>query len=198
MPVFTASNAAAQPAAVGAPAPASSAPQAASGDLAAVMQLLAGRRHGRVDFVEQHFLSVLKRPVESLGVMTYDAPGRLEKRTLEPRPENLLLDGGQLTIERKGRTRVLDIAAYPSISPFVESLRATLAGDLPALERLFEVDFAGSVERWTLRLTPRDQKVAKTVTRIEIDGSRDALYKVEISEAGGDRSRMTLRDHPGP
>ena len=172
--------------------------RAAPDDLPQVMRLLAARRHGRVDFVEQHFLSVLKRPVESYGVMTYDAPNRLEKRTVEPRPEELVLDGNELTVERKGRTHVLDLAAYPSILPFIESVRATLAGDLPALERVFNVDFAGTLERWTLRLSPRDSKVSKTVSEVRIEGSRDALLKVEILEANGDRSLMTLRDHPAP
>jgi outer membrane lipoprotein-sorting protein len=172
--------------------------RAASGDLQELMHLLAARRHGQVDFVEQHFLKVLKRPVESYGVMIYDAPRRLEKRTVEPRAESLVLDGDELTIQRKGRTHVLELSAYPSILPFIESLRATLAGDLPALERLFNVDFTGTLEHWTLTLTPRDSKVAKTVSQVRIDGSRDALLKVEILEASGDRSLMTLRDHPAP
>jgi outer membrane lipoprotein-sorting protein len=171
---------------------------AASGDLQELMHLLAARRHGQADFVEQHFLGVLKRPVESYGVMIYDAPRRLEKRTVEPRPERLVLDGEELTIERKGHTHVLDLAAYPSLLPFIESLRATLAGDLPALERVFKVDFSGTLERWTLTLSPRDSKVSKTVSQVRVDGSRDALLKVEILETNGDRSLMTLRDHPAP
>ncbi len=167
-------------------------------DLQELMRLLAARRHGQVDFVEQHFLAVLKRPVESFGVMTYDAPHRLEKRTVEPRAERLVLDGDELTVERKGHTHVLQLAAYPSLLPFIESLRATMAGDLPALERSFNVDFAGNLERWTLSLSPRDPKISSTVSRVRIDGSRDVLSKVEIFEANGDRSLMTLREHPAP
>jgi outer membrane lipoprotein-sorting protein len=177
---------------------AEAAAQAASADLDELMHLLAARRHGQVDFVEQHFLKVLKRPVESYGVMIYDAPQRLEKRTIEPRPESLVLDGTELTIQRKGRTHVLELAAYPSMLPFVESLRATLAGDLPALEREFNVGFGGTLEHWTLTLAPRDSKVASTVSQVRIDGSRDALLKVDILEANGDRSLMTLRDRPAP
>ena len=172
--------------------------RSSSDDLQELMSLLAARRHGQVDFVEQHFLAVLKRPVESFGVMTYDAPHRLEKRTVEPRPERLVLDGDEITVERKGHTHVLELAAYPSLLPFIESLRATMAGDLPALERAFNVDFAGNVERWTLTLYPRDSKVSSTVSRVRIDGSRDVLSKVEIFEANGDRSLMTLREHPAP
>jgi hypothetical protein len=61
-------------------------PQASMGDLDAVMSLLAMRQHGRVEFVEQQFLAILNHPVESSGELRYDAPDRLEKRTLLPRP----------------------------------------------------------------------------------------------------------------
>jgi hypothetical protein len=93
---------------------------------------------------------------------------------------------------------VLDLKSYPKIVPFVESIRATLAGDLPSLERVFTIDFAGDLSRWSLSLTPRDPDVARTVSQVRIDGVRDALLKVEILETDGDRSLMTLREHPKP
>jgi hypothetical protein len=171
---------------------------AASDDLDGVMHLLSQRRHGEVSFVEQRFLSLLKRPLESSGELIYDAPGRLEKRTLEPRTESLLLDGNVLTEQRGHRSRVIDLNAYPQVLPFVESIRATLAGDRTALERLFRLEFAGSLARWTLVLTPLDAHAAKAVSQVQIDGSRDNLLKVEIRQPDGDRSLMTLRAHPDP
>ena len=162
-------------------------------DLDAVMGLLAMRQHGRVEFIEQQFLAVLDHPVESSGELRYDAPDHLEKRTLLPRPENLVLAGGELTVERGGRRRVLDMHRYPQIQPFVESIRATLAGDRRALEQVFRVDFSGSVERWSLVLVPLDRQLAKTVKQVQIDGSRDQLLRIEIRQADGDRSLMTLR-----
>jgi hypothetical protein len=171
---------------------------ASTSDLDAVMSLLAMRRHGRVEFIEQQFLAILKHPVESSGEMRYDAPDHLEKRTLQPRPESLVLDGGVLTVERGGRRHVLDLHRYPQIQPFVESIRATLAGDRSALERVFHVEFAGSLQRWSLTLVPLDPRLAKTVTRVQIDGSRDQLLRVEIRQADGDRSLMTLRSPATP
>jgi hypothetical protein len=165
----------------------------ASSDLDAVMGLLAMRQHGRVEFVEQQFLAILDHPVESSGELRYDAPDHLEKRTLLPRPETLVLAGGVLTVERGGRRHVLDMHRYPQIQPFVESIRATLAGDRSALERVFHVDFAGSVERWELTLVPLDRPMAKIITQVRIDGSRDQLLRIEIRQADGDRSLMTLR-----
>jgi hypothetical protein len=169
-----------------------------SADLDAVMSLLAMRRHGRVEFVEQQFLAILDHPVESSGELRYDAPDRLEKRTLLPHPEDLVLAGGVLTMERGGRSRVLDLQRYPQIQPFVESIRATLAGDRSALERIFHVDFAGNVQRWSLTLVPLDGRLARNVKQVQIDGSRDQLLRVEIRQADGDRSLMTLRAPAAP
>ena len=165
----------------------------ASSDFDAVMGLLAMRQHGRVEFIEQQFLAILDHPVESSGELRYDAPDHLEKRTLLPRAETLVLAGGVLTVERGGHRHVLDMHRYPQIQPFVESIRATLAGDRSALERVFRVQFAGSVERWNLILVPLDRQLAKSVAQVQIDGSRDQLLKIEIRQADGDRSLMTLR-----
>jgi hypothetical protein len=173
-------------------------PDATIGDLDEVMRLLAKRQHGRVEFIEQQFLSILDHPVESSGELRYDAPDRLEKRTLLPRPENLVLSGGVLTVERGAHRQELDLHRYPQIQPFVESIRATLAGDRSALERIFHVDFAGGVERWRLTLVPLDHQLARTVKQVQIDGSRDQLSRVEIRQADGDRSLMTLRAPAAP
>ena len=164
-----------------------------SHNLDQVMGMLAMRQHGRVEFIEQHFLSVLSRPIESSGELRYDAPDRLEKRTLKPHAETLVLTGQVLTVERAGRRRVMDLHAYPQVLPFVESIRATLAGDRKALERLFRLDFAGSVSRWTLTLVPLQSKVKQSVSQVRIEGAQDQLLKVEIRQPDGDRSLMTLR-----
>jgi outer membrane lipoprotein-sorting protein len=172
--------------------------EAPGDDLDAVMHLLAARRHGEVSFVEQHFLSLLKRPVESTGELIYDAPDRLEKRTLEPHPETLVLAGDTVTIQRGHSRHVLELKSYPQIVPLIESIRATLAGDRAALERVFRLEFTGDVTRWTLILVPREPVVGKTVARVQIDGYRDILLKVEIRQTDGDRSLMTLRPHAEP
>jgi hypothetical protein len=172
--------------------------QSSTGELAATMRLLAQRRHGTASFIEQQFLAMLKKPVESWGEMIYDAPDRLEKRTVEPRAESLLLEGDVLTVQRGKHRHVVDLHSYPQILPFVESIRATLAGDLPALSRVFSVDYTGSIERWSLRLVPLDPALAKVVARIRIEGARDSLLTVEIRQADGDRSLMTVRPHDPP
>ena len=178
----------------------STAGAAAEGDgsLDALMSLLAKRQHGHVEFVEQQFLKILDHPLESSGEMRYDAPDRLEKRTLAPRQETLTLSGGVLTVDRGTSHRVVDLHAYPQAQPFIESVRATLAGDRSALEKLFTLEFNGSLARWTLTLVPKDSKVKRSVAQVRIDGAQDQLLKVEIRQSDGDRSLMTLRPAATP
>ncbi|MGH8324755.1 MAG: LolA-related protein, partial [Steroidobacteraceae bacterium] len=108
---------------------------ASAADLDGLMSLLAQRQHGHVSFVEEHFLAVLDRPVESSGELLYDAPDRLEKRTLKPKPETLILEHGVITARRGRHTYVLNLSDYPQIVPLIDSMRATLAGDRASLER---------------------------------------------------------------
>lgn len=161
-------------------------------DLDALMSLLAQRKHGHVNFVEEHFLAVLDRPVESSGELLYDAPDRLEKRTLKPKPESLVLEHGVITARRGRHTYVLNLSDYPQIVPLIDSIRATLAGDRAALERIFKVRLDGGLEQWKLVLTPSDSTVAHTVKEIRIEGSRDAIHSVEIQQKDGDRSLLSI------
>ena len=59
------------------------------------MRLLAQRRHGEVPYSETDYLELLDRPLKSSGVLIYDAPDHLEKRTLRPRKETVILDGAR-------------------------------------------------------------------------------------------------------
>jgi hypothetical protein len=165
---------------------------AGQSDLDQVMGALAQRQHGHVTFTERNHLAMLKRPLESSGELFYDAPDRLEKRTLKPRPESLILERGVLSAQRGSRKVVLDPREYPQVMPFIESIRATLAGDRPALERIFSVAFEGSFDHWSLALVPLDPRLSGVVRQIRIDGARDAVQSIVIVDADGDRSVTTV------
>jgi hypothetical protein len=164
----------------------------AADDLNALMSLLAQRQHGHVTFTEQHFLKVLDRPVESSGELLYDAPDHLEKRTLKPKPESVVLEHGTITAHRGRHTYVLNLSDYPQIVPLIDSIRATLAGDRTALEKIFKVSLEGGLDQWKLLLLPSDAAIAKSVKQIRIDGERDAIHTVEIQQADSDRSLLTI------
>jgi hypothetical protein len=176
------------------PAAAESAAKAAETQptLDELMRLLAARRHGHVRFTEVHVLAMLERPLESSGELSYDAPDWLEKRTLKPRPESLVLAGGVLSIRRGERTRTVELAQHPELAPWVESIRATLAGDRAALERYFQVDFSGTLAHWSLLLVPNDPAHAATIAQIRITGEGAALHTLETRQTDGDHSILTI------
>jgi len=157
-----------------------------------LMSRLAQRKQGEVSFVETDDLALLDRPVKSSGVLVYEAPDHLEKRTLKPKPQSLVLDGDQLTVRRGHRTYRMQVSAYPQVAPYVDAMRDTLAGNEQALEKVFRVGLTGTLADWKLELVPRDAGVARKVKHVEIDGARDVIRTVEILQADGDRSVMTL------
>lgn len=169
-----------------------------NGQLEKLMALLGKRKHGEVTYVEEDYLAILDRPLKSSGVLIYDAPDHLEKKTLTPKKESLVLEHGELTVRRGDRTYHLDLREYPQVAPYVDAIRATMAGDLGALEKVFRVRLEGSLEHWRLRLVPRDERVARQLRRIRIAGAEANLESVEIDKDNGDRSVMTMGTPEGP
>jgi len=157
-----------------------------------LLQLLALRRHGHVAFTEVQQLAMLERPLQSSGELLYDAPDRLEKRTLKPKAQTLVLEHGVLTARRGQRTYVMELREHPQMAPFVESIRATLAGDRAALERSFRVQFDGTLAHWTLLLLPVSASLAGAVQDVRIEGERDVIHTVQIRQSDGDTSLLTL------
>jgi outer membrane lipoprotein-sorting protein len=163
-----------------------------------LMQGMAQTRSGHATFVEKKYIAMLDQPVESSGELFYTAPDKLEKRTLKPRPESMLLDGGTLTVEQKGKRHVLPLQNYPEIVAFIDSIRGTLAGDRSALERVYKLSLTGDEQQWALELQPISARMKKVVERIRIDGERNELRTIEIRQADGDRSVMTITQTGAP
>lgn len=152
----------------------------------------APRREAR--FVERRFLGVLDAPIDARGELRFVPPSRLEKLTRAPARERLLVDGDTLTVERDGLVRTTTLREFPELAPIVDGLRATLGGDLAALERAFRVDSRGGAPGWTIRLVPRDASLARAVAAITLRGAAYALQVVEIEQGDGDRSVMRVLD----
>lgn len=163
-----------------------------------LMTELKARPHRHDRFTERFTTAVLDRPLEASGELFYDAPDHLEKRTLAPRAERLVLDGRALTIERRRRTYRTTLDEYPQVAPYIESIRSTLAGERTALEALFKLEYASQGEAWTLSLAPLAAKLAAEVTRIRIEGVHADVRSVTIDRANGDRSAMTLTGAVAP
>ncbi|WGY68036.1 outer membrane lipoprotein carrier protein LolA [Burkholderia cepacia] len=184
---------AATAAAISLAVPAHAADTAPAWNLDRLMSTLAQHKSGRATFTETKYLSIATQPVESSGELVFVAPDHLEKHTLSPKPEHLVVDGDMLTVERNNRKFTLALARYPELGAFIDSIRATLAGNRFALEQVYKVALAGHGDDWTLTLTPLDSRMLKVVSTITLDGTRDVLRSVAIRQADGDHSVMRLQ-----
>lgn len=167
-----------------------------------LMGALARREASAVRFEETRHSDALRAPLVATGELRYRRPAHLERRVQTPSAERYTIDGDEVAIERGGTARTLRLDGLPVLRVFVESIRATLAGDLAALERHYAVVLSGTRERWTLALLPSDPEVAQFVTSVTIAGRDDRIERMEVLEASGDRvvTRFldALPDAPAP
>ena len=176
----------------------SSVSHAADWDIDQLMQSLAQTRSGHASFVEKKSIAMLDKPIESSGELFYSAPDRLEKRTLKPKPETMLLDRGILTIERDRQKHRLQLQDYPELAVFIDSIRGTLAGDRKSLERTYQLSLQGDMQNWMLLLVPIDNKIKKVVQRIHISGVNNDVRSIEVIQTDGDSSLMTIEKSATP
>lgn len=167
-------------------------------DIDQLMQSLAKNKSGRATFVEKKHIALLDTPVQSSGELSYVAPGRIEKHTIKPRAESMVIDGDVMYIERGRQKLTVQLPDYPELAGFIDSLRGTLAGDRKMLERMFRLKLEGSEAKWTLMLWPTMAKMANNIHLIRITGSHDDVRNIDLIQTDGDRTVTAItRVAPG-
>jgi outer membrane lipoprotein-sorting protein len=171
---------------------------AAEWNIDRLMHGLAQTRSDHASFTEKKYIAMLEEPVESSGELFYTAPDHLEKRTLKPKPEVMILDHDSLVIERGHKNYHLQLQDYPELAAFIDSIRGTLAGDRMALERNYRLSLEGTADSWTLQLLPVDEKMQAVVKRIRIAGVGYAVRSIEITQTDDDSSIMLIEKLASP
>ena len=181
------------PAAAAAPAPTPAAAAPVAGQtptLEGVMAGMAGARGVVAEFREVKELALLSAPLESRGVLHFVPPDRMVRRTLEPVPSELVVDGSRVVF-RDGAGAggaPADLSADPSARQFVDNVTTIFRGDLAALRERYEVAFEADGPRWRLALTPRDPVVRHFVASLALEGEGEGLRQMVLVERDGDRT----------
>jgi outer membrane lipoprotein-sorting protein len=163
-------------------------------DLPQLMASLRQVRSASGQFTERKTMHLLTQPLMASGRLVYVAPNHIEKMTLSPIPERLVMDGDRVTIVSgpNNETHSFSVADYPQIGGLIEGIRATLAGDLPTLERIYTTRLGGTPASWDLQLVPRDSDLAHFVKWIEFRGDGNRIRTIDTENADGDHSEMTI------
>jgi outer membrane lipoprotein-sorting protein len=158
-----------------------------------LMQTLEKAKPSHATFIETKHIALLDQPVVSSGELFFTAPDHLEKRTLLPKPESLIVDGNKILIERGSKTYYFTLQNMPELGAFINSIRGTLAGDLNALKRSFQLSLEGNAKQWTLQLAPTNEKMQKILQHIRIAGLNNQIHSIEIFQTDGDSSLMAIK-----
>ncbi len=140
-------------------------------------------------------MAMLATPLVLSGTLVYEKPAKIERHVRTPFDEKFSVNGDTLTIEtrKQDQTRTLLLSSQPVLRAFVESIRATLAGDRATLTRFFRVRLDGSRAHWTLHLVPAGTDMASYVVVIRVSGSDNRISTIEVEETGGDRSLTNIK-----
>ena len=157
-----------------------------------VMRELRGAPERHATFEETKRIALVNGPLVRRGTLDYARPDRLSMRVDTPYFEKIDIAGDALTIERRSGVTRVALGSQPQIAAWVESLRATLAGDGAALAAHFNVSLDGTASQWRLTLVPRDTALAAVIARVVVAGRGSDVLRFEVEEAKGDSSVMVI------
>ena len=153
----------------------------------------------RVAFREERHNPLFAEPMVLTGYLEYLQAGMLRKVIEAPFEEAFLIDAQQVVVERGGETRTLSLGKSRSLQTILGAIEAILAGDADRLETVFDLQFEGDRQAWTLQLTPVSRRIAKRLRRLEVNGDEQSATSIRIDLREGEWHRMEiLRSEPQP
>lgn len=156
----------------------------------------------RTAFVELRASALLKQPLRLSGEYRRPDERTLVRDVRTPYKETTTIvssgmssgaGAGQATIVRDGKApRTFSLSRVPELASLQSSFGALLAGDRAGLERAYRLTPAGTAQRWTLTLTPKDAALAARVRSIALYGQGAELRCIETQPTKGPLQRTLL------
>lgn len=133
-------------------------------------------------------MHVLDRPLVVSGELAWLGGDTLERHVQQPHEETVRIAGGEVTQQRPGKSaRSFSLKRAPQLEVLVDSFVALLGGDATRLRQAFTIAHTGDAAgAWSLTLTPRDTRLARSVASIRIDGHASQPRCMQLQEADGD------------
>ena len=171
------------------------APTPDAGDANALITSLHRPAPARTPFAEARFMHVLDKPLIVSGELSWLGGDRLERRVDKPTKETSTIADGEVTQEREGKKpRSFSLKRAPQLGVLLDSFVALLGGDPSRLGESFDVTLARNADHWALTLTPRDARIVKQISRIQVYGSGTTARCMRMDEGDGDMSIDLLGD----
>lgn len=162
-------------------------------DAATLVASLKRAVPARTAYTEVRFSGLLDRPLILRGELEYLGPGKLGKRVDSPYREQVSVAAGEASVRRgDAPPRTFSLSQAPELEGFLRGFAALLGGDASTLAQDFSLSASGTPARWQLVLKPRDSRLARRITAIEVDGVDAAPRCFRTHEADGDVSALLV------
>jgi hypothetical protein len=165
----------------------------ASEGMDTVMGLLARVSLSESSYLEEKHYDMLDIPMVRSGQLSYRAPDFLSWVQGQNGQLRFEIHGNEMIAYRGNSVHQrMPLDSVSAASAFVESFRATLAGDARRLSEHYYIAFSGQPDSWQLSLKPRHDDIGRFIEHIRISGESDRIHEIRIEESNGDWSLMRL------
>lgn len=163
-----------------------------AGRVAAFLAGLAPPPAGAIPFVERRMSALLVEPIEVRGELKISPDGVIDKHVTLPAEERVQITARTLTVERRGKSRTIDVAGDARWRAFHAGITGLMNRDPAVLDRVFTVSLVEQPEGWTLELRPRDTGGRNMVTLITASGVGPLLLRLRLEQGQGEWQEMTF------
>ena len=129
-----------------------------------LMKGLSEVRHAKLEFTETKQSIFVITDITTRGNMEYRAPDYIEKNTISPFKERVVISGDSMEIKKEIDTGKMDeleqtqrysVQSHPLLKATIESIRALLAGNFVMLTENYTMIFEGDRVAWNFSLFPK-------------------------------------------
>lgn len=157
-----------------------------------LMQHFATTRGVRAEFEERKQMALLQEPVVSRGILYFVPPARMARLVREPLESNLIIDNDKLLFQDALGAEEMSLAERPEARELVSHFLVLFQGDLPALQKKYDVAFEAQAGQWKLLLRPRTFPAKSFIEFVQMVGNERALLEMTLLETDGDRTSTTF------
>lgn len=166
---------------------------AAPGLLDQVLDGLGQHQAVRARFTQTRENPALAAPQVSTGKLLFVTGKGMLWQVQSPYDETLAF-----TTRRSGRVgldgRVQVMRNQRGIAEVSRMLQSLLAGQATEVTRQFDIAAEGNAAAWSLRFTPRQERMARVLAAIELTGDGDYLQAIRIRLQDGSDTDIRLHD----
>jgi hypothetical protein len=171
---------------------------AAAVELATILEAARVSPPAQVAFQEERHNPLFGEPLLLDGYLEYLGPGVLRKVIESPFREALLIEDGEIAMQRDGETRRLPMKRSRALGTILGAIEAILAGEAGSLDAVFDLEISGSESDWFVELTPKSRRIGKHLARLRMSGDGAAAKRILIELRDGEYHVMNILHQASP